>query len=196
MPKYGPQPNQFSQASATRPGQAISSQLAGSTNPDVASPDWDSPGAEVLLGPGVFGNPTAQISGDSVFPDLVGDFEAYDRVEAFSDSQSIDIAWSGRLSDKQERIFKIRMNVVGDSNGSPTTPPTFVIKVYAEGATTANPIFESAVLDAPSVSTEFSIDEVSLTAQPINQKRYHVVVECSLDDGQILDCSRPFVTQE
>ena len=198
MPDFGPQPKQFSQATSTRPGQAISSQLATGTDLGKVSPDYDAPGAEILLGQGVFGNPSnvSLVSGDSVFPDFTGDFEVYDRVESFNTGQSIDISWSGRLSEKQERIRKVRFNLVGDDAGNPTTPPTFVVKIYVEGAATANPVYESTVTSSPSTTTEFVILDSQIFTQPINQKRYHVVLECFLDSGQKIDCSRPFVTQE
>ena len=62
---------------------------------------------------------------------------------------------------------------------------------------TANPVYQTGVLDAPSTVVELVITDAQLPEQPLNQKRFHVVVEArNMDSGQNIQCSRPFVRQE
>jgi hypothetical protein len=193
MPKYGPRPKQFSQAGAT-PGDVVT---ATSGPVDKVSPEYVAPDeVEFYLGQGTFGNASddALVKGDTTFPDLDNEFETFDFLTAFGDSQRLDVSYQGRLSEGQAIVAEIRVNILGE-DAALTFPPQYRLKVYVEGAATANPVYDTGLIDAPDIMNEVIINGTLFSDQPLNQKRYHVVVEAHMDSDQVVYVSRPFVRQ-
>lgn len=190
MPRFGPHPKQFSQAGANA-GDIIT---AGQPTPTTkAAPAYQS--HSFYLGAGIFGNASnaSLVKGDTNYPDFDGDFDSLDQLESFADSQRLDVSYQGRLSSFQSAISEVRIFIKGDDAGA-SNPPQYRLAIYVEGAASANPVYDSGQLDAPSVLTEFVVS--SLSEQPLGSKRYHVVVEAYMDTDQNIQCSRPFVRQE
>lgn len=192
MPQGGPRPKQFSQAGATV-GDSIVAQPVGS-DADRASPAYEPLLRAFYLERGVFGDLSDDelIRADTAFPDLTDDFESYDFIESFDDDQSASVAYQGRLPDGLI-LSGVRLNIKGD-DASLTSPPRYRLRVYMEGAASANPVFDSGELDAPDGISELVIDASTLE-QPTGQGRYFITVQALLDTDQILFVSRPFVTE-
>lgn len=191
MPDNGPRPKQLSQLDGNA-GDFIVAQPVGSDS-SKAAPAYSHP-SQLYLGQGIFGeasNPSL-VRGDTDYPDFSGNFDTFDKLEAFALDQTLDIAYPGRLEDTQTALVEMTINIIGDDAGF-TNPPRFRLMIYCEGAITANPVYDSGMMDAPDTLTEYIVDTV--TEQPTGQKRYHVVVSTELDTNQFVMCSRPFVKQ-
>lgn len=197
MARGGPKPKQFSQVGANPGDSIIASNIA--TDPDgMQGPAYRPAPTEVYLGSGTFGNASDidNVFADSGYPDFNNEFDALDTLQSLNGTQSVDVAYPGRLGENQTTIESIKVNIIGDTAAG-TTPPQFRLRLYVDGAGTANPVFDSGLLEAPASLTEYEIDSTVINEQPASLKRYHVVIEGHLNaTNQSVQCSRPFVRQE
>lgn len=191
----GPKPKQFSQIGA-QPGQRVTVQEFG-TDPDLSAPAYTYHSRE-YLNEGVFGQASDDelVRGDTLFPDFDTTFDALDILESFNTGQSLSVSYQGKLRLIQSKIKSIAVNIIGDDASSPTNPPQFRLRIYAESAASANPIYDSGTMDAPGSYTEYTVEENQLSEQPTSGDSFHFVVTATLDADQSIKCSRPFSIQE
>jgi len=147
---------------------------------------------KAYLNQGVFGNPSdpAKVRGDTEYPDFVGDFESLDEVEGLDNTQSLDIAYQGRLAETETKVEEIKIQIKG------TAGTTYQLLLYMEGAITANPVYDSGVL-APTLT----LSETTLTSgvdfldQPTGDGKYFLVLRAFVDLNDFVRCTRPFARQ-
>ena len=138
-----------------------------------------------------FGNQVGLVSADMSYPIFGTNFDALVTMASTSLGGRVDCAFHGRLSSAQTTVAQVRINLLGTGASS-----QYRLKIYAEGSAGV-PVYDSGLTAAPGALTEIVVIAGMWTgAQPITQKRYHVVVEAYIDAGETLLCSMPFVRQE
>lgn len=120
---------------------------------------------------------------------LGGDFELYTLMSSSSAGARINVEWAGRLATNQTRIVSLAVPIRGSAGSQ------YQLKVYADtfGAT---PVYDSGLLPAPVSRTLVTILEGDLSSQPAGEKRYHVVIEATLDNTETLRVGNVFARQE
>jgi len=144
---------------------------------------------EDYLNQGVFGNAVgAGVNGDTDYPDLLGDFETYDRLEATSGAGSLDIAYEGRLGSLATQIKRISFFIKG------TPASSYTLEIHAEGSGIVHSI---GPIPVPATSTEIIRTDLDLSAQPSGAGRFFVVIEVTFSGGgENVLVGRPFVRME
>ena len=137
-----------------------------------------------FLNAGVFGNPTGVVTGDTDYPDLGGDFEAWDNLSSTSVAGHLDVAYEGRLGSGQTTVQSIKFNIKGTG-----ASPTYTLKLYAEGT---GLVHTDGPNPAPVGTTLITKTAVDWSSQPTGQGRFYVVVECDIDVGEAVLVSRHF----
>lgn len=132
----------------------------------------------------VSGSPDGELES----PAFAGDFENYLLMTGTVAGDRIDAEFPGRLSLAQSKITNIRVPIQGTGD--------FQIKVFVEGSGAANVYTTSVLATAPGARTVTLITAAELSAQPTGELRYHVVVEATVDVGEVVRVGRPFVKQE
>jgi hypothetical protein len=102
----------------------------------------------------------------------------------------VDVAFQGRLDVLQNLLSRIKISIRGTG-----ASPQYQLKIYAEGSG-AVAVYDSGLLAAPGTLTETLLTDLDLSSQPTGDKRYHVVVEVTIDSGETVEITRPFVRQE
>lgn len=141
-----------------------------------------------FLASGVFGGASGSVSGSVEYPDFFGDFESYHRMISASAAAELHVAFEGRLVDTQTQIETIQLFLKGVG-----ATPRYNLKVYVEG--TVGAVFATGPTLAPLTSTKINISGATLSAQPIANRRYFVVLESLIDAAEEMLVSRPFVRQ-
>jgi hypothetical protein len=124
-------------------------------------------------------------------------FSGFDETLAYvaasgASGERADISWQGRIDTDQNEIVSIKVGIRGSG-----TTPTYRLKVYVESAGPAwTTAYDSGSLAAPVTLTETTVLAADLSAQPSGSKRYHVVVECSVDITERVNVTFPYVKQE
>lgn len=132
------------------------------------------------------------VSADTESADWAGDFEIWHKIESSVAAGRANVEWQGRLRGSQTKVASIDIPVKGQ-NGGPT--PEYQIKVYAEG--TVGAVYTGPlVAETTGVRTLVSLTDGDLSAQPTGARRFSIVVEATLDAGEILRVGAPFVRQE
>ncbi len=129
------------------------------------------------------------VNADIEYPSFGTTFDALVKIDSTVASGRADVAFPGRLNQGQTTIDQMRINIVGLG-----ATPEYRLAIYAEGSG-ASPVFDTGVVAAPGALTEVTVLAASLSAQPVGQKRYHVVVEAHVDSGEEIKCSLPFSRQ-
>lgn len=137
---------------------------------------------------GVFDLIAGSVTGDTEFPTVLGDFQTWDVLSSTSPGGEIHVAYEGQLTPVQDTISTIAVPIKGTGD--------YALKVYVEGAVTANPVYDSGIQVAPGSRTVLALTELDLTEQPTGEKRYYVVVEAFIDNGENVRVGRPFVRQD
>ncbi len=145
---------------------------------------------ERYLATPVFGNISGALTNTIDYPLFGTTFDTYTGMVSGSPAGRVDVAFHGRLSQAQTLIGRIRVNIYGVG-----ASPQYRLKVYAEGSG-ATPVYDSGLLAASASPVQTDIIGGALSAQPVSQKRFVVVVEAYLDAGEELHVSYPFVRQE
>lgn len=143
---------------------------------------------EEYLNAGVFGNATGTVSGDTAFPTLGSDFEAFDSLSSTDPAGQLDVAYEGRLGTLTSAVKEIRFFVKGTG-----TSPQYTLNIYAEGTGVVHTDGPNA---APVGATEIVKTDLDLSAQPTGSKRFFVVITADIDAGEEVLVSRPFVRLE
>jgi hypothetical protein len=128
------------------------------------------------------------VSGEQESPSFAGDFETYLLMIGGAASDRIDLQFQGRLAVNQTTIKEIQIPLKGTGD--------YQIKVFVEGQAGSNVYVPSALVAAPAGRTVVTIPDSDLSFQPNAEKRYHVVIEATLDVAEVLRVGRPFVVQE
>lgn len=136
----------------------------------------------------------AGVNAEQESADFATEFELWAFMSSTVAAGRVDVEWQGRLRATQTKITSIKIPVRGQGGG-PT--PGYQIKVYVEGSGSTN-VYSGSVLtpETTGARSVVTITEGDLTAQPIGEKRYFVVVEAYLDAGEELRVGTPFVKQE
>lgn len=137
-----------------------------------------------------FGNVVGVVTADIDYPLFGTTFDTFAAMTSTAAASRVDCSFHGRLSGPQTQIGQLRINIFGAG-----ASPEYRLLVYAEGSG-AVPVFDSGVLPAPGAPTETVVLAGGLSAQPVGQKRFAVVVEAYIDAGEEVRCSFPFVRQE
>lgn len=125
--------------------------------------------------------------------DRAVDFEIWSVAASTVAAGRADFEWQGRLRPTQSTIKSITIPIKGQSGG-PT--PQYQIKVYVEGMGNT-PVFTGPLTaETTGLRSVITITEGDLTDQPTGEKRFFVVVEATLDNGEELRVGNPFVRQE
>lgn len=136
----------------------------------------------------VSGSPT----GTQEDPSFSGDFETWVLMTGTGSGDRIDVQYQGRLMSSQTQITKIEIPVKGTGE--------YQIKVFTEDNGATNQYAASALTAAPGTRTLITILAAGLTNQPslsgLDEGRFHVVVEATLDNAEVLRVGRPYITQE
>jgi len=130
------------------------------------------------------------ITTDVDFPAFGSTFDTFASMVSASAAGRVDCSFNGRLSGPQTSVAQLKINIFGAG-----ASPQYRIAIYAEGSGGV-PVFDSGLLAAPGAPAETIVLAGALSAQPVGQKRYAVVVEAHIDAGEELRCSFPFVRQE
>lgn len=133
---------------------------------------------------------TNDVWGDLEYPSFGSTFDHYVRMNSLAAAGRIDVAFTGRLASAQGTVAQTKINILG-VGGS----PQHRLLLYAEGSG-AVPVYDSGVIATPLTPTEYIITAGMMSAQPLVQKRFHVVVEAHIDASEEVKCSLPFVRQE
>jgi hypothetical protein len=120
---------------------------------------------------------------------LASDFESYALMNSTVAAGRIDAQYSGRLATNQTSITSLKIPIKGSAGAQ------YQVKVYVEGQG-ATPVYDSTLTAAPTSRTLLALTGGNLSNQPSGEKRYHVVVEATLDDTETLSIGRPFAVQE
>jgi len=194
-------------ATGRQAGDVISLKFArrGNTGPDTHTGNWQVISGTVAIGTGpstgvsvlseVYLGPAAirQVAGTTASaveaPDLSGDFELYTFLSATAVSSQINGEWAGRLASNQTKVTSIKVPIKGNAGAE------YQFKVFVEGGG-PTPVFDSSLTAAPLTRTLVSLTQGDLSAQPITEGRFFVVVEAHLDSGEELRVGTPFVKQE
>lgn len=140
----------------------------------------------LYLGPPIVQYAVGEPSVDTEATDFTGFEEAYVRAEGFAASDQADIHFPGRLTALQTQIQSIKVGLKGTGD--------YQIKVYVEAAgPTWVLAYDSGVVAAPGALTEVTILAGALSAQPINSKRFYVVISCFVDATEIVNTTLPYV---
>jgi len=133
------------------------------------------------------------VNADTDAPDLgSGDVEVLDHFSSTTSSGRVDVVYQGRLASFQSSVTQIRVLIKGTG-----ASPQYRLYVYAENSGgSAAQVYDSGLTAAPGTLTETLLTSGDLSSQPLSSKRYHVLVEAYLDNGEDLFVSRPFVRQE
>lgn len=137
----------------------------------------------------VFNQVSGTTSSDLEYPTFSGDFETWAFMTSTTAVARIDVGFSGRLTDGQTSLAEIKVPIKGNAGAQ------YNLKVYAEGSG-ATPVYTSGLTAAPTSRTVLTLLSGALSAQPTGEKRYHVVVEATLDNTEELRVGMPFVKQE
>jgi len=127
--------------------------------------------------------------------DLAGDFETYHRVDGLFAGDKLNVEFQGRLKTTQTKLTSIKIPI-GPGTGQ------YQIKLYTEpnGAVSQVSAITFPLTAAPGVRTVDEIVEVDIAIQPSlagpNEGRFFVVVEATVDAGEIVRVGRPYVTAE
>lgn len=143
-----------------------------------------------LLSDGVFGNFTGTVTANLDYPNIGGGeyISLYD-MSSVSASGRADVAFSGMLFAPETQITQISVPLRGTG---PT--PKYHILVYVEG--TVGTVFDSGLIAAPGVLTVVNISGGSLSAQPTGTKRFIVVAQAFINNGDALLVGCPNVIQQ
>jgi len=133
---------------------------------------------------------TDGVWGDSEYPSFATTFDQYVKMNSTVSSGRLDVAFSGRLMSAQATVAQVKMNIMGVG-----ATPRHKLLIYAEGSG-ATAVYDSGLVPSPVAPTEYVITAAMMSAQPLVQKRFHVVVEAYIDSGEVVKCSLPFVRQE
>jgi hypothetical protein len=131
------------------------------------------------------------VYGDLLSPDFAGDFETWAEMSSDSAVGRIDVAYQGRLRSDQTTISEIQIAIKGSVTGS-----QYQVKVYVDGQGSSQVYSLSALESAETSRTKTLITSSELNYQPTGDGRYFIVVEATLDTGELLYVGRPFVKQE
>jgi microcystin-dependent protein len=140
------------------------------------------------LGTGIFDNVSGTVSGDTDAPTLTGDFQAWDTLTSTTPAGEIHVSYEGRITAEQTEITSIDVPIKGTGD--------YALKVYVEGAMTANPVYDSGIQSAPTNRTVLTITDLDLPEQPTGEGRYFVVVEAFVDAGENVRVGLPYVRQD
>jgi len=125
---------------------------------------------------------------------FAGDFELWSLITSTVAAGRADVEWQGRLRLTQSKISSIIIPIRGQSGG-PT--PQYQVKVYVEGSGASNVYTGTSLLSETTGNRILvSLTDSDLSAQPVNERRFFIVVEATLDAGEELRVGTPFVVQE
>jgi len=133
----------------------------------------------------VSGSPDADLEA----PDFAGDFENWFLMAGNAGGDRVDVSFQGQFGLGQTELTSLKIPIKGSAGSQ------YQLKVYAEGSG-ATPVYDSTLLGAPVSRTVIALDDTDLSAQPIGEGRFHVVVEATLDAAETLRVGRPLVKQE
>jgi len=139
------------------------------------------PNFKVITGSGVNGDLDDDLA-------LGTDFESWALMTSTVAAGRVDAQFSGRLAVNQTTISSLKIPVKGTGE--------YQIKVFVEGSGASNVYTSSALTAAPGARTLISLTDADLSSQPSGERRYHVVVEATLDASEVLRVGRPFTAQE
>ncbi len=142
-----------------------------------------------VLGAPVFKAVTGTPNADESYPDLDGDGETFGYVEGTAAAQEGHIAWHGRLAPHQTKIKSLKIGLKGAGN--------YKLRIYVEAAGPAWTLaYDSTSQATPGSHTVVTRIDTDLSVQPINAKRYVVVIEASVGNAETVFATRPYVEQE
>lgn len=131
------------------------------------------------------------VYGDLLSPDFAGDFETWTKMWSDSASGRIDVAFQGRLRADQTTLSEFQIAIKGNLAAA-----QYQVKLYVDGSGATQKLTPSALTAAPTVWTKLTFSSGDFAAQPTGDGRYFIVVEATLDTGEILYVGRPYVKQE
>lgn len=135
---------------------------------------------------GVFGNLAGTVFSDRTYPSFGGDFEYFYRMWSTAGGSTIHVAFEGRLDTVQTTVDTIAVVIKGVDLGT----ATYNLRVYVEGT---GSVYSSGATTPPGAATQIVVTSLDMSAQPTGNKRFYVVVECALGNGEEVSVSRPYV---
>jgi len=131
------------------------------------------------------------VYGDLLSPDFAGDFETWTKMSSDSAGGRIDVAFQGKLRADQTTLAEFQLAIKGN-----LATAQYQVKLYVDGSGATQKLTPSALTFAPTSRTKLIYSASDFSAQPTGDGRYFIVVEATLDTGEILYVGRPYVKQE
>ena len=143
------------------------------------------------LATGVFDIVSGTVNADTEFPDLSGDFQTWDVMSSSAPNGRINVSYEGRLAPSQLLIAQINVPIKGTG--------LYNLKIYVEGATTLNPVYETSPTSpvaAPANRSVLVLTNLDLSTQPSGERKYYVVIEAFMGTGKSIRVGLPYIKHE